>query len=79
MFDNNTMNNTGTVPEVHNVFMNLFEAHGYCKSFVFDGEGHLDVTSKIVETPLTKKERLQNKIFKYKSEKYISKTLYKII
>jgi len=39
-----------------------FEAHGYCKSLVFDGEGRMSYTSRIVETPLTKKERQQNKL-----------------
>jgi len=39
-----------------------FEAHGYCKSLVFDGEGQLHYTSRIIETPLTANERKQNKI-----------------
>ena len=39
-----------------------FEAHGHCKSLVFDGKGLLQYTSRIVETPLTSKERMQNKI-----------------
>ena len=34
-----------------------FEAHGFCKSFVFDGTGNLEVTSKIVKTPLAVEER----------------------
>ena len=39
-----------------------FEAHGYCKSIVFDGQGSMEYTSCIIETPLNKLERLQNKI-----------------
>merc|ERR1719253_120380 len=39
-----------------------FEAHGYCKSFVFDGKGQISYTSHIVETPLTRKERQENKL-----------------
>lgn len=39
-----------------------FEAHGYCKSFVFDGSGSLEVTSRVVETPLAVDERKQGKI-----------------
>ena len=39
-----------------------FEAHGYCKSFVFGGDGSLEVTSRVVETPLTKVERTKNKV-----------------
>ena len=39
-----------------------FEAHGFCKSFVFDGDGSLEVTSRNVETPLAVSERSQNKV-----------------
>eukprot|EP00957_Ditylum_brightwellii_P200377 15276182-Ditylum_brightwellii.AAC.1 len=39
-----------------------FEAHGNCKSLVFDGEGQLHYTSRIIETPLTANEQKQNKI-----------------
>ncbi|OEU11318.1 putative beta-carotene 15,15'-monooxygenase [Fragilariopsis cylindrus CCMP1102] len=39
-----------------------FEAHGYCKSFVFNGKGQLDITCSIIETPLTKKELSVQKI-----------------
>ncbi|KAL7487974.1 hypothetical protein ACHAW6_013566 [Cyclotella cf. meneghiniana] len=39
-----------------------FEAHGFCKSFVFDGRGNVYYTSNIVNTPLTKKERKRNSI-----------------
>eukprot|EP00536_Pseudo-nitzschia_multiseries_P004449 jgi/Psemu1/318424/estExt_fgenesh1_pm.C_740002 len=39
-----------------------FEAHGYCKSLVFDGNGHMTYTSRIVETPLTVKELSENRI-----------------
>jgi carotenoid cleavage dioxygenase-like enzyme len=39
-----------------------FEAHGYCKSFVFNGKGSLDITCSIIETPLTKKELSVQKI-----------------
>jgi carotenoid cleavage dioxygenase-like enzyme len=39
-----------------------FEAHGYCKSFVFNGQGSLDITCSIIETPLTKKELSVQKI-----------------
>ena len=39
-----------------------FEAHGYVKSLAFDGEGQLQFTSRIVETPITKKELQKNKI-----------------
>lgn len=39
-----------------------FEAHGYCKSFVLDGNGSLEVTSRIVETPLAKTERQSGRV-----------------
>ena len=39
-----------------------FEAHGHCKSLVFDGSGNMHYTSNIIETPLTTSELAQNKI-----------------
>ncbi|KAL3794643.1 hypothetical protein HJC23_010071 [Cyclotella cryptica] len=39
-----------------------FEAHGFCKSIVFDGQGKVYYTSNIVNTPLTKEERNRNTI-----------------
>ncbi|KAL9186001.1 hypothetical protein ACHAXT_005239 [Thalassiosira profunda] len=39
-----------------------FEAHGHCKSLVFDGSGKMYFTTNIVETPLAKKERGRNKL-----------------
>uniref|UniRef100_A0A7S4ER81 Carotenoid oxygenase n=1 Tax=Pseudo-nitzschia australis TaxID=44445 RepID=A0A7S4ER81_9STRA len=39
-----------------------FEAHGYCKSLVFDGNGDITYTSKIIETPLTTKELGEDRI-----------------
>jgi all-trans-8'-apo-beta-carotenal 15,15'-oxygenase len=39
-----------------------FEAHGYCKSFIFDGNGRIHYTSNIVNTPITDKERISDRI-----------------
>ena len=39
-----------------------FEAHGFVKSLSFDGKGNLVYTSRIVETPLTVKERQNNQM-----------------
>lgn len=39
-----------------------FEAHGYCHSLVFDGQGHIHCTSRIVDTPLNQKEREKDQI-----------------
>ena len=39
-----------------------FEAHGFCKSFVFDGKAGLEVTCRVVETPLASKERSRNTV-----------------
>jgi carotenoid cleavage dioxygenase-like enzyme len=39
-----------------------FEAHGYCKSLVFDGQGQLRFTSRLVETALNKREAQSNRI-----------------
>ncbi|EED90585.1 predicted protein [Thalassiosira pseudonana CCMP1335] len=48
--------------KIGNRLIHPFEAHGHCKSLVFDGQGKMYYTSNIVETPLTKKERAQNRI-----------------
>merc|ERR1712238_148121 len=45
--------------EIGDRLIHPFEAHGYCKSFVFDGAGTMDMTCRIVETPLTKQELAQ--------------------
>lgn len=39
-----------------------FEAHGLIKSLVFDGQGRIEYTSNIINTPLTVKERRYNRI-----------------
>jgi len=39
-----------------------FEAHGYCKSLVFDGKGQIHLTSRIVDTPLSQKEREKGEV-----------------
>jgi len=39
-----------------------FEAHGHCKSLVFDGTGKMHFTTNIVATPLARKERSRNKM-----------------
>ena len=39
-----------------------FEAHGFIKSMVFDGQGEMRYTSNIVSTPLTLKELSSNRI-----------------
>jgi len=48
--------------EIGDRLVHPFEAHGHIKSLVFDGKGKMHYTSNIVDTPLTKKERTQNKI-----------------
>jgi carotenoid cleavage dioxygenase-like enzyme len=42
--------------QVGDRIMHPFEAHGHCKSMVFDGQGSLHLTSHLIETPLTQKE-----------------------
>lgn len=48
--------------EVGDRLVHPFEAHGFVKSLVFNGQGKMFYNSNIVNTPLTKKERKLNKI-----------------
>lgn len=48
--------------EIGDRLVHPFEAHGFCKSLVFDGQGQLRYTSRLVETPLNQKERDQNRM-----------------
>ncbi len=48
--------------QLGNRLVHPFEAHGYCKSLVFDGNGQVHLTSRIVDTPLSKKEREKDEI-----------------